>query len=168
MLYIAWKLNTVISEEELRCFAVLLMHVGWFSSVAIKGQASGMISCTLHFFFSSKYPQTYSYLKNVFLLDTVLDSRPNQLMQNPDQLGMIDAGFFINTSSAPLLRPQREVDVIIYLSYTTGSHTSVRMFLLPCVVSPFIFKCSACSIQNCWFYQPFTLSAFPCSGNFSL
>ncbi|POI35205.1 hypothetical protein CIB84_001045 [Bambusicola thoracicus] len=44
-------------------------------------------------------------------------------MQNTDHLGMIDAGFFINTSSPPLLRQQRDVDVIIYLSYTTGSHT---------------------------------------------
>lgn len=94
-----------------------------------------MVSSALHFIFQSKYPQINSYSNIIFLLDTVLDSRPNQLMQNPDQLGMIDAGFFINTSSAPLLRPQREVDVIIYLSYTTGSHTSVSMFLLPRVVS---------------------------------
>lgn len=116
-----------------------------------------MVSSTLHFFFQSKYLQIYYYSKNIFLLDTVLDSRPNQLMENPDQLGMIDAGFFINTSSAPLLRPQREVDVIIYLSYTTGSHTSVRTSLLPCVVSPFTCKFPACSIQNCWFYQLFGL-----------
>lgn len=72
---------------------------------------------------------------NIFLLDTVLDSRPNELMQNPDHLGMIDAGFFINTSSPPLLRRQREVDVIIYLSYTTGSHTSVRRIRLHYAVS---------------------------------
>lgn len=158
MQYTAWKLHTDFLEQELRCFAVLLMPVWWSSSVAIKfNQVSGMVSSTLHFFFQSKYPQIYSYSKNIFLLDTVLDSRPNQLMQNPDQMGMIDAGFFINTSSAPLLRPQREVDVIIYLSYTTGSHTSVRMFLLPRVVSPFTWKFPACGIQNCWFYQLFTL-----------
>lgn len=65
----------------------------------------------------------------------MLDTRPNELMQNTDHLGMIDAGFFINTSSPPLLRQQRDVDVIIYLSYTTGSHTLVRRIMLQCVVS---------------------------------
>lgn len=158
MEYIAWKRNTDFSEQEHRCSLVLLMPVWRSSSMAIKlDQASGMVSSTLHFFFKPKYPQICSYSTNTFLSDTVLDSRPNQLMQNPDQLGMIDAGFFINTSSAPLLRPQREVDVIIYLSYTTGSHTSVRTFLLPCAVSPFTCKSPACSIQNCWFYQLFSL-----------
>lgn len=114
-----------------------------------------MVSSTLHFFFHSKYYRSFLIPRNIFLLDTVLDSQPNQLMQNSDHLGMIDAGFFINTSSPPLLRPQREVDVIIYLSYTTGSHTSVRRILLPCLVSPFACKCPARSAQNCQFFQLF-------------
>uniref|UniRef100_A0A8C8SWI1 Phospholipase A2 n=1 Tax=Pelusios castaneus TaxID=367368 RepID=A0A8C8SWI1_9SAUR len=55
--------------------------------------------------------------------DTVLDSSPNQLSQQQDLLGMVDAGFFINTSCPPLLRPERKVDVILHLSYSAGSQT---------------------------------------------
>uniref|UniRef100_A0A8C3QRR1 Phospholipase A2 n=1 Tax=Cyanoderma ruficeps TaxID=181631 RepID=A0A8C3QRR1_9PASS len=116
-------------------------------SSALRGALTDRFSVAQHHNFLKGYQLHNNYMENQHFCrwkDTVLDSRPNQLMQNPDQLGMIDAGFFINTSSAPLLRPQREVDVIIYLSYTTGSHTSVRMFLLP-----------SCGIQNCWFYQLF-------------
>uniref|UniRef100_A0A8D0BTM9 PLA2c domain-containing protein n=1 Tax=Salvator merianae TaxID=96440 RepID=A0A8D0BTM9_SALMN len=50
--------------------------------------------------------------------DTVLDHCPNQLTEYEDYLGLVDAGFFINTSGPPLLRPQRNVDVIVHLSYT--------------------------------------------------
>ncbi|XP_061467319.1 cytosolic phospholipase A2 epsilon-like isoform X2 [Rhineura floridana] len=54
---------------------------------------------------------------------TVLDHRPNQLMEHGDHLGLVDAGFFINTSCPPLLRPERKVDVIVHLSYSAGSQT---------------------------------------------
>ncbi|XP_039561048.1 cytosolic phospholipase A2 epsilon-like [Passer montanus] len=96
-------------------------------SSALRGALTDRFSVAQHHNFLKGYQLHNSYMENQHFCrwkDTVLDTRPNQLMQNPDQLGMIDAGFFINTSSAPLLRPQREVDVIIYLSYTTGSHTS--------------------------------------------
>ncbi|PKU35966.1 cytosolic phospholipase a2 epsilon-like [Limosa lapponica baueri] len=96
-------------------------------SSALRGALTDRFSVAQHHNFLKGYQLHNNYLENKHFCrwkDTVLDSRPNQLMQNPDQLGMIDAGFFINTSSAPLLRPQREVDVIIFLSYTTGSHTS--------------------------------------------
>ncbi|XP_075569262.1 cytosolic phospholipase A2 epsilon-like [Pelecanus crispus] len=96
-------------------------------SSALRGALTDRFSVAQHHNFLKGYQLHNNYLENGHFCrwkDTVLDSRPNQLMQNPDHLGMIDAGFFINTSSAPLLRPQREVDVIIYLSYTTGSHTS--------------------------------------------
>uniref|UniRef100_A0A8C3QRS0 Phospholipase A2 n=1 Tax=Cyanoderma ruficeps TaxID=181631 RepID=A0A8C3QRS0_9PASS len=96
-------------------------------SSALRGALTDRFSVAQHHNFLKGYQLHNNYMENQHFCrwkDTVLDSRPNQLMQNPDQLGMIDAGFFINTSSAPLLRPQREVDVIIYLSYTTGSHTS--------------------------------------------
>ncbi|XP_054054030.1 uncharacterized protein LOC128908251 [Rissa tridactyla] len=96
-------------------------------SSALRGALTDRFSVAQHHNFLKGYQLHNNYLENEHFCrwkDTVLDSRPNQLIQNPDQLGMIDAGFFINTSSAPLLRPQREVDVIIYLSYTTGSHTS--------------------------------------------
>ncbi|KFU91134.1 Cytosolic phospholipase A2 epsilon, partial [Chaetura pelagica] len=96
-------------------------------SSALRGALTDRFSVAQHHNFMKGYQLHNNYLENEHFCkwkDTVLDSRPNQLMQNPDHLGMIDAGFFINTSSPPLLRPQREVDVIIYLSYTTGSHTS--------------------------------------------
>ncbi|XP_020649393.3 cytosolic phospholipase A2 epsilon [Pogona vitticeps] len=54
---------------------------------------------------------------------TVLDQCPNQLTEHEDYLGMVDAGFFINTSCPPLLRPERKVDVIIHFSYSSGSQT---------------------------------------------
>ncbi|KFV05102.1 Cytosolic phospholipase A2 epsilon, partial [Pterocles gutturalis] len=93
----------------------------------LRGALTDRFSVAQHHNFLKGYQLHNNYMENEHFCrwkDTVLDSRPNQLVQNSDQLGMIDAGFFINTSSPPLLRPQREVDVIIYLSYTTGSHTS--------------------------------------------
>ncbi|XP_061467325.1 cytosolic phospholipase A2 epsilon-like isoform X3 [Rhineura floridana] len=68
-----------------------------------------------------------SYLENDTFhrwKDTVLDSSsPNQLTQTEDYLSLIDTGFFINTSSAPLLRKERKVDVIIHLNYSAGSQS---------------------------------------------
>uniref|UniRef100_A0A8C3LKE2 Phospholipase A2 n=1 Tax=Chrysolophus pictus TaxID=9089 RepID=A0A8C3LKE2_CHRPC len=96
-------------------------------SSALRGALTDRFSVAQHHNFLRGYQLHNDYFENEHFCqwkDTVLDSRPNELMQNPDHLGMIDAGFFINTSSPPLLRRQREVDVIIYLSYTTGSHTS--------------------------------------------
>ncbi|XP_042718436.1 cytosolic phospholipase A2 epsilon-like [Lagopus leucura] len=95
-------------------------------SSALRGALTDRFSVAQHHNFLRGYQLHNDYFENEHFCqwkDTVLDSRPNELMQNPDHLGMIDAGFFINTSSPPLLRRQREVDVIIYLSYTTGSHT---------------------------------------------
>ncbi|KAG8126133.1 hypothetical protein E2320_021354, partial [Naja naja] len=54
---------------------------------------------------------------------TTLDCCPNQLTEYDDHLGLVDAGFFINTSSTPLLRQERKVDVILHLSYSAGSQT---------------------------------------------
>uniref|UniRef100_A0A8C0EKT2 Phospholipase A2 n=1 Tax=Bubo bubo TaxID=30461 RepID=A0A8C0EKT2_BUBBB len=56
-----------------------------------------------------------------FLLDTVLDTFPNQLTQSEEFLSLIDTGFFINTSIMPLLKPERKVDVILHLNYSAGS-----------------------------------------------
>ncbi|NWJ06134.1 PA24E phospholipase, partial [Crypturellus undulatus] len=95
-------------------------------SNALRGALTDRFSVAQHHNFLKGYQLHNNYLENEHFCrwkDTVLDTRPNKLMQNPDHMGMIDAGFFINTSSAPLLRPQREVDVFIYLSYTTGSHS---------------------------------------------
>ncbi|XP_058018006.1 cytosolic phospholipase A2 epsilon-like [Ahaetulla prasina] len=68
-----------------------------------------------------------SYLENENFCrwkDTVLDSSsPNQLTQTEEYLSLEDTGFFINTSSAPLLRPERKVDVILHLNYSAGSQS---------------------------------------------
>uniref|UniRef100_A0A8C6YS45 Phospholipase A2 n=1 Tax=Nothoprocta perdicaria TaxID=30464 RepID=A0A8C6YS45_NOTPE len=56
-----------------------------------------------------------------FLLDTILDTFPNQLTESEEYLSLVDTGFFINTSIMPLLRPERKVDVILHLNYSAGS-----------------------------------------------
>ncbi|XP_019407915.1 PREDICTED: cytosolic phospholipase A2 epsilon-like [Crocodylus porosus] len=53
--------------------------------------------------------------------DTVLGDSPNQLTETEAYLSLVDTGFFINTSTPPLLRPQRKVDVILHLNYSAGS-----------------------------------------------
>ncbi|XP_010134619.1 PREDICTED: cytosolic phospholipase A2 epsilon-like [Buceros rhinoceros silvestris] len=55
--------------------------------------------------------------------DTVLDSSPGQLNERDDYLKLVDTAFFINTSSPPILRPERKVDVILHLNYSGGSQT---------------------------------------------
>lgn len=61
---------------------------------------------------------------------TLLDCNPNQLTIAENHVGLVDAGFFINTSCPPLLRPERKVDVILHLSYSAGSQTLVICFML--------------------------------------
>ncbi|XP_015685005.1 cytosolic phospholipase A2 epsilon-like, partial [Protobothrops mucrosquamatus] len=67
------------------------------------------------------------YLKNVHFSawkDSVLDSRPNLLMETAEQpLSLVDTGFFINTSYPPLLKSERRVDVILHLNYSGGAQT---------------------------------------------
>lgn len=55
--------------------------------------------------------------------DTVLDTFPNQLTQFTKHLNLLDTAFFVNSSYAPLLRPERKVDLIIHLNYCAGSQT---------------------------------------------
>ncbi|KFV43464.1 Cytosolic phospholipase A2 epsilon, partial [Tyto alba] len=55
--------------------------------------------------------------------DTLLDTSPNDLRGNSEHLELVDAAFFFETSYPPLMRPEREVDLIIHLNYTGGSQT---------------------------------------------
>ncbi|ERE70807.1 cytosolic phospholipase A2 epsilon [Cricetulus griseus] len=55
--------------------------------------------------------------------DTVLDTFPNQLTQFTKHLNLLDTAFFVNSSYAPLLRPERKIDLIIHLNYCAGSQT---------------------------------------------
>lgn len=50
--------------------------------------------------------------------DSNLDVFPNKLTPLADNLCLVDAGYFINASFPPLLRPERKVDVIISFDYT--------------------------------------------------
>ncbi|KAJ7344806.1 hypothetical protein JRQ81_000756, partial [Phrynocephalus forsythii] len=52
--------------------------------------------------------------------DTVLDVSPSKLTPMEKTLCLIDIGYFINNSGPPLLKPERNVDVIIALDYEMG------------------------------------------------
>ncbi|KAM7327503.1 hypothetical protein ACRRTK_013870 [Alexandromys fortis] len=69
--------------------------------------------------------------------DTVLDTFPNQLTQFTKHLNLLDTAFFVNSSYAPLLRPERKVDLIIHLNYCAGSQTK-----------PLKQTCEYCTEQN--------------------
>nr|XP_045013404.1 cytosolic phospholipase A2 epsilon isoform X2 [Jaculus jaculus] len=69
--------------------------------------------------------------------DTVLDHLPNQLTQFTKHLCLLDTAFFVNSSYAPLLRPERKADLIIHLSYCAGSQTK-----------PLKQTCEYCTTQN--------------------
>ncbi|CAI5763947.1 cytosolic phospholipase A2 beta-like [Podarcis lilfordi] len=53
--------------------------------------------------------------------DTVFDASPNKLTPVDKSLCLIDIGFFVNTSIPPLLKPERNVDVIIIVNYDVSS-----------------------------------------------
>lgn len=50
-------------------------------------------------------------------LATKLDGFPNQLTPAESHLCLLDVGYLINTSCMPLLRPTRDVDLILSLDY---------------------------------------------------
>ncbi|KAF4017335.1 hypothetical protein G4228_009073 [Cervus hanglu yarkandensis] len=69
--------------------------------------------------------------------DTVLDGFPNQLTASVKHLCLLDTAFFVNSSYAPLLRPERKADLIIHLNYCAGSQTK-----------PMKQTCEYCTVQN--------------------
>ncbi|XP_062974519.1 cytosolic phospholipase A2 delta-like [Elgaria multicarinata webbii] len=50
--------------------------------------------------------------------DSQLDQFPNRLTPSEDGICLVDAAYFINTSCPPLLRKEREVDVILSFDYS--------------------------------------------------
>ncbi|XP_061467310.1 cytosolic phospholipase A2 epsilon-like isoform X2 [Rhineura floridana] len=56
--------------------------------------------------------------------DTALDTFPNQLTPTSKYLSLIDTAVYMDCSYPPLLRPERKVDVILHLNYSSGSQTS--------------------------------------------
>ncbi|XP_060118341.1 cytosolic phospholipase A2 epsilon-like [Heteronotia binoei] len=94
-------------------------------SRAFRDVLTGRLSVAQYHNFLRGLQLDNSYLKQSSFhrwKDTVLDSSsPNQLTQTEEYLSLEDTGFFISTSSAPLLRPERKVDIILHLNYSAGS-----------------------------------------------
>uniref|UniRef100_A0A8C0GD33 Phospholipase A2 n=1 Tax=Chelonoidis abingdonii TaxID=106734 RepID=A0A8C0GD33_CHEAB len=98
----------------------LLTPEGSFSS-ALRDALTHRLSVAQYHNFLKGFQVHNDYLGNEKFCrwkDTVLDLSPNQLSEQLDLLGMVDAGFFINTSCPPLLRLERKVDIILHLSYS--------------------------------------------------
>ncbi|XP_025951421.1 cytosolic phospholipase A2 epsilon-like [Dromaius novaehollandiae] len=55
--------------------------------------------------------------------DTVLDNFPNQLTETAEFLCLADTAGYIDISYPPLMRPERKVDVVLHLNYSSGSQT---------------------------------------------
>ncbi|XP_025027887.1 cytosolic phospholipase A2 epsilon [Python bivittatus] len=63
--------------------------------------------------------------KNFYIWkDTELDTFPNKLMTPSEYLCLIDTAVYIDASYASLMKPERKVDVIIHLNYSSGSQTT--------------------------------------------
>lgn len=89
------------------------------------------------FMITSPLFQCYSdKIKNA-VSDTVFDGFPGKLTPMEKSLCLIDVGYFVNNSGPPLLKPERNVDVIIAVDYDYDSIFKVRRIgisqrLLPC------------------------------------
>ncbi|KAA8584149.1 hypothetical protein FQN60_015357 [Etheostoma spectabile] len=84
-------------------------------------------------FFKSRpvIAEMYNFMRGLFLhwnynkhsnfvawKDAHPDAFPNQLTPSDSTLGLVDAGHAINIGCVPVLRPERDVDLIITLSYS--------------------------------------------------
>uniref|UniRef100_A0A663LM35 Phospholipase A2 n=1 Tax=Athene cunicularia TaxID=194338 RepID=A0A663LM35_ATHCN len=56
--------------------------------------------------------------------DTVLENFPNQLTEAAKFMCLADTAGYIDISYPPLMRPERKVDVVLHLNYSSGSQTS--------------------------------------------
>ncbi|NXN08074.1 PA24E phospholipase, partial [Indicator maculatus] len=56
--------------------------------------------------------------------DTVLENFPSQLTETSEFMCLADTAGYIDISYPPLMRPQRKVDVVLHLNYSSGSQTS--------------------------------------------
>ncbi|XP_065259377.1 cytosolic phospholipase A2 delta-like [Emys orbicularis] len=60
--------------------------------------------------------------------DCQLDLFPIQLTPSEDDLCLVDAAYFINTSCPPLLRKERNVDIILSFEYSLSTAFEVIQF----------------------------------------
>ncbi|NXW29426.1 PA24E phospholipase, partial [Phaetusa simplex] len=56
--------------------------------------------------------------------DTVLENFPSQLTETAEFMRLADTAGYIDISYPPLMRPERKVDVVLHLNYSSGSQTS--------------------------------------------
>ncbi|KAH0620635.1 hypothetical protein JD844_021298 [Phrynosoma platyrhinos] len=68
-------------------------------------------------------PMNDRYIESKFSKwkDCDLDNFPNELTGSEDYLYLVDTAFSLDTSYPPLMRPERKVDLIIHLNYSSGS-----------------------------------------------
>uniref|UniRef100_A0A8C6V531 Phospholipase A2 n=1 Tax=Naja naja TaxID=35670 RepID=A0A8C6V531_NAJNA len=92
--------------------------------------------------------------ENACLSDTVLDTFPNQLMTSLEYLSLVDTAAFIDTSYASLMKPERKVDVIIHLNYSSGSQTAGIPF-------PKIDLSMEKNLKECYVFEDATDSEAP-------
>ncbi|XP_039190448.1 cytosolic phospholipase A2 epsilon-like [Crotalus tigris] len=98
--------------------------------------------------------------------DTVLDTFPNQLMTPLEYLRLLDTVAFIDTSYAPLMKPERKVDVIIHLNYSSGSQTAPldeasRYFAKQGIPFPKIDLSTEKNLKECYVFEDATDSKAP-------
>ncbi|KFW09305.1 Cytosolic phospholipase A2 epsilon, partial [Fulmarus glacialis] len=55
--------------------------------------------------------------------DTILEDFPNQLTETAEFMCLADTAGYIDISYPPLMRPERKVDVVLHLNYSSGSQT---------------------------------------------
>ncbi|NXU58317.1 PA24E phospholipase, partial [Turnix velox] len=56
--------------------------------------------------------------------DTVLENFPSQLTETAEFMRLADTAGYIDISYPPLMRPERKVDVVLHLNYSSGSQTT--------------------------------------------
>ncbi|XP_064002338.1 cytosolic phospholipase A2 epsilon-like isoform X2 [Pogoniulus pusillus] len=56
--------------------------------------------------------------------DTILENFPSQLTETAEFMCLADTAGYIDISYPPLMRPERKVDVVLHLNYSSGSQTS--------------------------------------------
>ncbi|XP_062351300.1 cytosolic phospholipase A2 epsilon-like [Cinclus cinclus] len=83
-----------------------------------------MVSKFYNFLKGFQLHNEYLHSKNFCIWkDTVLEHFPNQLTETAEFMCLADTAGYIDISYPPLMRPERKVDVVLHLNYSSGSQT---------------------------------------------
>ncbi|NXS09153.1 PA24E phospholipase, partial [Neodrepanis coruscans] len=83
-----------------------------------------MVSKFYNFLKGFQVHNAYLQSKNFSIWkDTVLENFPNQLTETAEFMCLADTAGYIDISYPPLMRPERKVDVVLHLNYSSGSQT---------------------------------------------